>query len=84
MRSILNETLKVLIIDDDELSNESLKLLLENVLSNQIVIDSIYTGKKAISAIEKNNYDLIFLDNKLPDISGLDILKEIKRKNINN
>ncbi|TFH15777.1 response regulator [Candidatus Bathyarchaeota archaeon] len=82
MKSLLKDKVKIVIIDDDELSNESLKLLLADVLSHKIEIHSLYSGKNAISEIEKNNYDIVFLDNKLPDISGLDILKEIKRKNI--
>ena len=74
--------LKILIIDDDELGNETLKLLLKDILTQKVDVDSIYSGKNAVSLIEQNKYDLVFLDNKLPDITGLEVLKQIKEKNI--
>ena len=79
---MLKENIKILIIDDDKLCNETLKLLLEQILSEKTKIDCIYNGDKAIEKIQKNNYDIVFLDNMLPDKSGLDILKNIKKQKI--
>lgn len=82
MSGFLNDKIKILIVDDDELSTRSLKLLLENVLSEKYEIYTLNTGEVAVEEIERNLYDIVFLDNKLPGKSGLSILKEIGRKNI--
>ena len=37
---------------------------------------------KAFHELKANNYDLLLLDMDMPDVSGLDILKHIKEKNI--
>lgn len=82
MSSIFGDGIKILIVDDDELSNDSLRMLLMEILSNKAEISSLNTGNMVIQSIVKNRFDIVFLDNKLPDKSGLSILREIKEKNI--
>jgi DNA-binding NtrC family response regulator len=76
------EKIKLLIVDDDELSNLTLTSLLESTLDTRYEIKSLYTGKNIIEEIEKNNYKIVILDEKLPDMSGIEILMEINRNNI--
>jgi len=38
-------------------------------------------GKQAVKMIQKNNYDMILSDIRLGDITGLEVLKEAKKKN---
>jgi DNA-binding NtrC family response regulator len=38
-----------------------------------------HKGKLALGKIKKRSYDLIILDYRLPDISGLEVLKEISQ-----
>ncbi len=40
-------------------------------------ITTATTGKESIPLIQSNDYDCIFLDYRLPDINGLDLLKKI-------
>ena len=42
---------------------------------------SAQNGKEALELIRTNDYDLIFLDLALPDISGVEILRELKLNN---
>lgn len=73
---------KVLIIDDDILLSETLKLLLEETFIEKFSIESAYDGKKAIEKLENQNFDLMFLDYNLPDLDGLSMLKELKKREI--
>jgi excisionase family DNA binding protein len=72
-------TSSVLIVDDDPQVRSLLKdILTEQGLQNIIDVDS---GEKAIERVEKQHFDLIFLDLKLPGIDGLEVMRAIKAKN---
>ncbi|MDB8793605.1 response regulator transcription factor [Romboutsia sp. 1001216sp1] len=70
--------MKVLIVEDNSKLLESL----EEELKNHFEVDSCSFGEEAIYNIKQNIYDLIILDLMLPDISGLDILKSIRKDGI--
>lgn len=69
--------MKVLLLEDDHMLMSSIKLFL---LSKDIAVDGFSTGKEARSAIKKNNYDMFILDLNVPEMSGIDILKHIRKK----
>jgi sigma-B regulation protein RsbU (phosphoserine phosphatase) len=69
---------KILVIDDEKTILENIKFILE--LDNNEVI-TVSNGKEALE-IFKNNYsniDVVITDMKMPEISGMEILKEIKK-----
>lgn len=68
---------KVLIVDDTKNIRKMLSTLLE--LKNYDVL-SVEDGKSAIGIIEKekNSIDLIFLDIRMPEINGTEVLKKIR------
>lgn len=70
--------MKALIIDDHKINRLYLKTLLEENFTLIKKIEEAGTVSAAISLIEANNYDLIFLDMELKDGLGFDVLKEIK------
>ncbi|SJN57117.1 quorum-sensing sigma-54 dependent transcriptional regulator LuxO [Vibrio ruber] len=45
-----------------------------------IDINIVGTGKEALESLEKREPDLILLDLRLPDMTGMDVLHEVKRK----
>ncbi len=66
---------KVLVVDDEIFTLR----LMEKKLSKDCEVEVATTGAEAISLIRLNKYDAIILDVNLPDISGLDILKQEKK-----
>lgn len=68
----------ILIVDDDK----DMGWLLQNVLGSlDCDFQIAYTGKEALSLLKKKTPDLIFLDIKLPDMSGIRLLKEVRGNN---
>ncbi len=67
---------KILVIDDEEFIRINLK---DIFTSETYSVDIAELGEKGLDAIKENQYDLAFLDINLPDINGIDVLKEIKK-----
>ncbi|MCP5006466.1 MAG: sigma-54-dependent Fis family transcriptional regulator [Planctomycetes bacterium] len=67
---------KILIVDDDNLSRSYVS---EALLRSGYVVESADGGHKAIEMVANSSYDMIFLDLKMPGISGFDVLKKIKK-----
>jgi len=66
---------KVMVIEDNEVSQEMAKRIIEQ-LGHKVI--QIFEGKNVIEKIRAEKPDLIILDIKLPDASGIDICKELK------
>jgi DNA-binding NtrC family response regulator len=66
---------KILIVDDEP----SLRSSLYNTFKNCYQVETAGSGSEAIKKVEGDDFDLILLDQKMPDIDGLHVLKEIKR-----
>jgi len=41
-------------------------------------VETVNNGVDAVDMVKKNHYDLVFLDENMPGISGLDALKQLK------
>ncbi len=65
----------LLIVDDDPGVIESFKVLLEE---NYHILTAA-SGNEALKQFKKRGVDLVLLDILLPDMDGLDVLKEIKK-----
>ena len=65
----------VLVVDDDEALQNMFKLFLKKAGFSRLVVG---TGKEAIAALQKQKFDLCFLDLQLPDITGDEIYKQAK------
>jgi CheY-like chemotaxis protein len=66
---------KILIVEDNAIQNNSVKMLLEN---NELSCVQALTGSDAIRHLGEEKFDLVVLDLSLPDISGFDLLKQIR------
>jgi DNA-binding NtrC family response regulator len=50
--------------------------------TNAYQVTTLVNSSKAFQELKNNDYDLLLLDMDMPDVSGLEILKHIKDKNI--
>ena len=66
--------LKVLIVDDDPRMCDSLKALLSN---KGYTINTCNCGKEAIECINKDDFDLVFMDEQMPRKDGLEATRDI-------
>ncbi len=68
---------RILIVED----KENNILLLQEILK-VIGIDPVVAkdGKEAIEKTQKEKFDLIFMDIRLPRISGIEVIKEIRKQ----
>ena len=66
---------RVLVVDDDEVICDFIKEII-SLDGHQIV--AVQSGMEAIRWIKSSTFDLIFLDLVMPDISGVEVLKQIK------
>ncbi len=66
---------KILVVDDESLIRYSLTMILQN---DAIEVRAAATGAEALIEVHSHFYDVCFLDIHLPDMSGIEILKEIR------
>jgi DNA-binding NtrC family response regulator len=72
---------KVAIIDDEQdILNVLTKYLSR---SNKLDIETFSNPQSAHKSIMNGSYDLILLDIMMPQINGMDLLKEIKKNQVN-
>jgi DNA-binding NtrC family response regulator len=65
----------ILIVDDEVGPRESLRMILKPIYE-------IYTatnGDEALQVIQNENIDLVTLDLRMPGLSGIEVLREIKK-----
>lgn len=71
--------IKILIVDDHMIFREGIKRVLA-ASSDIKVTGEAGNGKDALLSLTRNHYDLVLQDLALPDIEGLDLLRQIKKQ----
>ena len=66
---------RILIADDDAATRHAVARLLENA---GFEVSEAADGNAALSAIQRNQYDLVFLDIWMPHLSGLEVLAHLR------
>lgn len=69
-------SLRTVIVDDEPLARELLALLLADYGDIQVVKECA-SGREAISYLKSEPVDLLFLDVKMPKISGFDVVEQL-------
>jgi len=65
----------ILVVDDkDSMRN----MLTETLVEEGYRVDLAESGRKAIDLVKNKSYDLVLTDLKMPEISGMDVLSEVK------
>lgn len=71
----MKDKAKILLVEDEDLSRDSLTRLLKMTGFN---VRGAASGKAALSFLSHEQFDIIITDLFLPDINGIDILKQVK------
>jgi DNA-binding NtrC family response regulator len=72
---IMAEKAKVLVVDDQIGVIESFKEILR---IKDYEVSGFQNGKEAIDSMKTNKYDMAFVDLKMPEMDGIEVLKNIK------
>lgn len=73
----LDMTKRILIVDDDE----SMLNLLNRLLRKKYEVVLSTSAKEAIRNINKQKIDLLITDLKMPEIDGIELIREIREMN---
>ena len=68
--------MKILLVDDERALIEPLQGLLTKRGHN---VDMAFDGLEALELIEKNDYEVAFLDLSLPELTGLEIVERVRK-----
>lgn len=71
----MNETKKLLIVDDEKDFSDSLKLYLE---MEEYDVDVVNSADEALKFVNKNKYDLIISDILMPNMDGYELRKKLR------
>lgn len=71
--------LKILIVDDHLVVRQGLKQIIIETFTD-VVVDEAGNGREVLSKVRETGYDFVTLDISLPDVHGLDILKQLKNE----
>ena len=66
---------RILVVDDNEVNITVIKGLLKNT---QVRVDSASSGKQCLWLVKNNKYDIIFMDHMMPEMDGIETLREMK------
>jgi two-component system, NtrC family, response regulator AtoC len=69
---------RILVADDHELIRETLK---ESLVDEGYRVTLAKNGKECLETVSSVEVDLILLDMKLPDMSGIDVLRRLREAN---
>ena len=70
----------ILLIEDDRPLNKAISVYFKK---EKFHVLSCFSGQEALDTFSQNNSDLIILDINLPDLSGFDLIEQIKIINSN-
>ena len=69
-----NQKLRVLIVDDEPYIRQGLHTLIDWDAEGYSISDEAENGVEAIALMEKNTYDLVLTDIKMPEMDGVELI----------
>ena len=67
---------KILIVEDEKKIARFLELELDH---EGYLVDSVHDGKSGLARVKEQEYDLVLLDIMLPELSGIEVCKQIRQ-----
>jgi CheY-like chemotaxis protein len=75
------EKKRILLVDDEAYSTEGYRLLLQK---DGFVVESVTSGYEALHKIKSDFYDVVIANLLIPGKDALELINELKNKNITN
>lgn len=72
-----SEQVKILIVDDDQVNGV---LLQKRLLKRDFCVEFVDSGQACLDFIEANDVDIVLLDLMMPEMSGIEVLNQIRTK----
>ncbi|MBQ9459315.1 MAG: response regulator [Oscillospiraceae bacterium] len=79
MPTLVAPSARILVVDDNDMNLEVIEGLLE---ATRIQVSTACSGKECLALLREKKFDLIFLDQMMPGLSGVQTLEEIKRQRL--
>jgi len=76
-RLSIKERVKALVAEDNMINQRLIQILLEEY---GITVETASNGLEALDKVEKNRYDIVFMDIDMPQMNGIVATKEIKSR----
>jgi signal transduction histidine kinase/DNA-binding NarL/FixJ family response regulator len=70
---------RILVVDDNDMNLEVIEGLLE---VTRIRVSTARSGKECLALLREKTFDLIFLDQMMPGLSGVQTLEEIRKQRL--
>ena len=77
--SVLRRQRKVLIVDDESTGRTILAKIIQQA-EDDVCVESFDNPLQALSWLDNNHPDLIITDYRMPDINGIDFIRQIRQK----
>jgi DNA-binding response OmpR family regulator len=74
----MSEPIRVLIVDDEATVRSTLKLASR---PRQWQVEAVESAEEALEALQKNTFDVALVDKNLPAMSGVELIREIRKTN---
>jgi DNA-binding NtrC family response regulator len=71
-----NKPLKILLVDDEK---GFVDVISKRMSKRNIDVTKAYSGKDALQALRKTDFDAVILDLKMEDMGGIELLKIFKK-----
>ena len=71
--------MKLLLAEDTRDMNRAITAILTH---EKYDVDQAFDGEEALDHLLRDSYDMVILDIMMPKLSGLDVLREIRKRNV--
>ncbi len=73
--------IRIVIADDEQLVRTSVQIALTQINAKTEVVGQASNGKEALEQVQKLKPDILITDIKMPLMSGLELIKQLRREN---
>ncbi|AER67437.1 response regulator receiver and unknown domain protein [Thermovirga lienii DSM 17291] len=77
----MTQRIRIFIVEDDPMVADILKRFV-STMKNFVVVGCSNNGEKALKDLQKTPVDLVFLDIFMPEMDGLQLLKELRSREV--